>query len=107
MRRAGGVSPLILQESRARNDHPLLWLSTLDSRLWTLDSSSRRLRNPSRRLRPQRCFFAIEPQPPVSWFFTTVAVAILLVVLSFFSLRTHIQGRRVVEAVIAQPERPG
>lgn len=35
-------------------------------------------------------FFAIEPQPPVSVFFYVVAGAILVVVVSFFSLRTHI-----------------
>jgi AAHS family 4-hydroxybenzoate transporter-like MFS transporter len=39
-------------------------------------------------------FFAMKPQPPVSYFFYTVAICILVVVVSFFSLRTHIQGRK-------------
>ncbi|XXX79834.1 MFS transporter [Sorangium sp. So ce134] len=38
-------------------------------------------------------FFALEPQPPVSYFFYAVAVAVALVVVSFYALRTHIPGR--------------
>jgi MFS transporter, AAHS family, 4-hydroxybenzoate transporter len=39
-------------------------------------------------------FFALRPQPPASYFFYAVGIAILVVVVSFFSLRTHIHGGR-------------
>ncbi|KYF80059.1 hypothetical protein BE20_35665 [Sorangium cellulosum] len=39
-------------------------------------------------------FFALDPQPPVSYFFYAVAVVVALVVVSFASLRTHIPGQK-------------
>ncbi len=39
-------------------------------------------------------FFAMKPQPPVSYFFYVIAIGILVVVVSFFSLRTHIHGKK-------------
>jgi AAHS family 4-hydroxybenzoate transporter-like MFS transporter len=35
-------------------------------------------------------FFALKPLPPISYFFYVVAASIVLVVISFYSLRTHI-----------------
>ena len=39
-------------------------------------------------------YLAIKPQPPVSYFFFAVAACIAVVAISFFSLRTHIQGKK-------------
>jgi AAHS family 4-hydroxybenzoate transporter-like MFS transporter len=39
-------------------------------------------------------FFALDPRPPVSYFFYAVAIGILVVVVSFFSLRTHVAANR-------------
>jgi AAHS family 4-hydroxybenzoate transporter-like MFS transporter len=39
-------------------------------------------------------FFALDPRPPVSYFFYAVAIGILVVVVSFFSLRTHVPANR-------------
>lgn len=43
-------------------------------------------------------YFAIEPLPPVSYFFYVVAAAILVVMVSYFSMRTHIQSNRASAA---------
>src|SRR5690606_26781081 len=42
-------------------------------------------------------YFALEPRPPVSYFFYAVALVLVIVAISFFSLRTHIPGRRAAE----------
>ena len=39
-------------------------------------------------------FFALNPRPPVSYFFFTVAVGLLVVVVGFYSLRTHVPANR-------------
>jgi AAHS family 4-hydroxybenzoate transporter-like MFS transporter len=39
-------------------------------------------------------YFAIKPLPPVSYFFYVVGAVVLVVVVSFFSLRTHIPGKK-------------
>jgi AAHS family 4-hydroxybenzoate transporter-like MFS transporter len=38
-------------------------------------------------------YFAIKPTPPVSYFFYVIAGAVVVVVIGFYSLRTHIHGR--------------
>lgn len=38
-------------------------------------------------------YFAIKPTPPVSYFFYVVAGCVVVVVIGFYSLRTHIHGR--------------
>ena len=52
-------------------------------------------------------FFALKPQPPVSYFFFGVAIAIVLVVISFYSLRTHIPGNKARLALEAQAAQKG
>lgn len=39
-------------------------------------------------------YFAMSPRPPLSYFFFAVALFSLLVLISFYPLRTHIPGRR-------------
>jgi AAHS family 4-hydroxybenzoate transporter-like MFS transporter len=39
-------------------------------------------------------FFSIKPQPPISYFFFAIGIAMLVIVVTFFSLRTHIHANR-------------
>lgn len=48
-------------------------------------------------------FFAVKPQPPTSYFFYVVGIGILVVVISFFSLRTHIHGKIRGRSSVAEP----
>jgi MFS transporter, AAHS family, 4-hydroxybenzoate transporter len=48
-------------------------------------------------------YLAMTPRPPVSFFFYVIAGAGIVVVISFFSLRTHIHGRKAGRAVRREP----
>jgi len=52
-------------------------------------------------------YFSVQPPLPVSVFFYAVAAAILVVVVSYFSMRTHIQGKRAAAALPAQALQKG
>jgi AAHS family 4-hydroxybenzoate transporter-like MFS transporter len=52
-------------------------------------------------------FFALDPQPPVSYIFYAIAGAFVLVVVSFYSLRTHIPGHKQSLALQAQAVQKG
>jgi hypothetical protein len=53
-------------------------------------------------------YFAMQPLPPVSDFFYVVGAAVLVVVVSYFWMRTHIASRksmRALELAAAQVQR--